>query len=138
MAISKAQLKAADIRMAAEIARGPVAHAARYDSRRGLVVITLDRGCEFSFPVALAEGLKGASRAGLSQIEISPTGLGLHWPLLDADLYVPALIEGVFGSRRWMRQIGRLGGSSRSSAKVQAARENGRRGGRPRKTRPAP
>jgi hypothetical protein len=26
---------------------------------------------------------------------------GLHWPKLDADLYIPALMQGVFGSRRW-------------------------------------
>jgi len=46
----------------------------------------------------------------LRKIKISPNGLGLHWPLLDADLYVPDLIEGAFGSRRWMQQIGKLGG----------------------------
>ncbi|MER8672015.1 DUF2442 domain-containing protein [Mesorhizobium sp. M1156] len=33
---------------------------------------------------------------------ISPTGLGLHWPQLDADVDVPALLQGVFGSKRWM------------------------------------
>jgi len=47
------------------------------------------------------------------------------------DLYVPGLIEGAFGSRRWMQQIGKLGGASRSSVKAKAARENGKRGGRP-------
>jgi hypothetical protein len=57
----------------------------------------------------------------------------LHWPLLDADLYVPSLIEGAFGSRRWMQQIGKVGGSIRSSIKAKAARENGKRGGRPRR-----
>ena len=49
----------------------------------------------------------------------------------DADLYVPGLIEGAFGSRRWMQQIGKLGGSSRSTVKAEASRENGKRGGRP-------
>ena len=60
-----------------------------------------------------------------------PNGLGLHWPQLDADLYVPAPIEGAFGSRRWMQHIGELGGSARSAAKAKALRENGTRGGRP-------
>src|SRR5580658_2994541 len=60
-----------------------------------------------------------------------PSGLGLHWPQLDADLYVPALIEGAFGSRRWMQHIGELGDSARSAAKAKASRENGTRGGRP-------
>lgn len=59
-------------------------------------------GLEFSFPPALAEGLADAAPADLADIVISPTGLGLHWPKLDADLYVPALLQGVFGSQRWM------------------------------------
>jgi hypothetical protein len=89
MAITKDQFKAANARGAAAVARGPIAQAARYDSRRGLIVITLEGGCEFAFPVALAEGLADAPRSKLRKIKISPNGLGLHWPLLDADLYVP-------------------------------------------------
>jgi hypothetical protein len=132
MAITKAQFKAANARGAATVARGPIAHAARYDARRRLIVITLDGGCEFAFPTDLAEGLADMPRSKLAKIQISPNGLGLHWPLLDADLYLPSLIEGAFGSRRWLEHIGKLGGSSRSSIKTQASRENGRRGGRPR------
>jgi hypothetical protein len=58
--------------------------------------------------------------------------LGLHWPKLDTDLYVPALLQGVFGSKQWMaQQLGAQGGRSRTAAKVAAARANGRKGGRP-------
>ena len=132
MAVTKEQFKAANARGAAAVSRGPIARAVRYDSRRGLIVITLEGGCEFSFPVALAEGFADAPRSKLAKIKISPNGLGLHWPLLDADLYVPGLIEGAFGSRRWMQQIGKIGGASRSPVKARASRENGKRGGRPR------
>src|SRR5277367_3497565 len=83
MAISKEQFKAANARGAAVTARGPIARAARYDSRRGLIVIALEGGCEFAFPVALAEGLADAPRSKLAKIKISPNGLGLHWPLLE-------------------------------------------------------
>jgi hypothetical protein len=131
MAITKEAFKAANARGAAALSRGPIARAVRYDSRRGLIVITLEGGCEFSFPVALTEGLADAPRSKLAKIKISPNGLGLHWPLLNADLYVPGLIEGAFGSRRWMQQIGKIGGASRSSVKARASRENGKRGGRP-------
>jgi hypothetical protein len=106
MAITREQFKAANARGAAALERGPIARAARYDSRRGLIVITLKGGCEFAFPIALAEGLADAPRSKLAKITVSPNGLGLHWPLLDADLFVPGLIEGAFGSRRWMQQIG--------------------------------
>jgi hypothetical protein len=131
MVITKEQFKAANARGAAAVSRGPIARAVRYDSRRGLIVITLEGGCEFSFPVSLAEGLADAPRSKLAKVKISPNGLGLHWPLLEADLYVPGLIEGAFGSRRWMQQIGKIGGASRSPVKARASRENGKRGGRP-------
>ena len=82
----------------------------------------------------MAEGLADAKPADLAIIEITPAGLGLHWPKLDADLYLPALLEGVFGSPRWRAGLlGKSGGLARTEAKVAAARENGRRGGRPRK-----
>jgi hypothetical protein len=56
MAITREQIKAENKRGSAAIARGPVARAARYDARRALIVISLEGGCEFSFPTALAEG----------------------------------------------------------------------------------
>jgi hypothetical protein len=68
----------------------------------------------------------------LAKIDINPSGLGLHWPLLDADLYVPGLVEGTLGSRQWMQHIGQLGGLARTAAKARAARTNGKKGGRPR------
>jgi hypothetical protein len=77
-----------------------------------------------------------AKPVALAEIEISPTGLGLHWPKLDANLYLPTLLQGMFGSKRWMAQhLGSAGGRVRSVAKAEAVRENGRKGGRPRKER---
>lgn len=115
--------------------RGPRAVAARYDAGRGRVVITLASGVEIGLAPRDVEGLAGASAEDLRTIEVEGLGLGIHFPRLDADLYVPALLEGVLGSRRWMAaRLGAAGGQARSAAKAAAARENGRRGGRPRKT----
>jgi hypothetical protein len=128
-----------DIRQAEQAARtemeaSPRVVAARFDRRRARVVRSLDNDVELTFPPDLAEGLDKASAADLATIEISPTDLGLHWPKLDADLWVLALLNGVFGSPRWMAGVmGRKGGRARSDAKIAAARANGRRGGRPRK-----
>jgi hypothetical protein len=64
----------------------------------------------------------------------APSGFGIHFPVLDADLYVPGILEGFLGSKRWMAsRLGQLGGQSRSRAKRAASRANGRLGGRPRK-----
>ena len=108
---------------------------ARYTRRRQRVIVQLSTGVEVTFPVAVAEGLAGASHEDLAEIEISPTGQGLHWLQLDADLYVPTLLQGAFSSRSWMAtHMGAAGGKSRSLAKTTAVREKGRKGGRPRRT----
>ena len=134
MATTEDTLKRAEATMALQRQTG-AAIAARYDRRVGRIVVTLQSGLELAFPPRLAEGLQGASVEALSQIELTPSGLGLHWPQLDADLFVPGLIEGVFGSKAWMaREMGAKGGRTRSEAKAEAARQNGKRGGRPRKT----
>lgn len=106
--------------------------AARYDSRTSRILVRLNTGLELAFPSSLTEGLAGASPAELADIEISPAGLGLHWPKLDADVYIPALLQGIFGSRRWMAaQLGAAGGRVRSKTKAASSRANGRKGGRP-------
>jgi hypothetical protein len=125
-------LEASNTRARRVAARGPRAIAARYV--KGRVVVDLDNDCSFAFPASRAQRLSGASAADLREVEITPSGLALHWPKLDADLYLPALLRGVLGSRQWMAQIGRVGGRSTSPAKAAAARANGAKGGRPRKT----
>lgn len=132
MEITEQQMREARERMEEE-RRGGYAVAARYDSPTECIAVELNTGVKVFFPVRLLEGLAGASPEELGDIEISPAGLGLHWPALDADLYVPGLMQGVFGTRKWMAaQLGSAGGKARTSAKATAARENGRKGGRPR------
>jgi len=121
-------------RAAERLANGPVAVDAHYDRRRDRVVINLNTGVEVAFPPGIAQGLQKAAPSDLSAIELSPSGFGIHFPKLDAHLYLPALLQGVFGSKAWMAaQLGAEGGKSRSRAKTVAARANGKRGGRPRK-----
>lgn len=133
MAITEQAFAQAEKRAKAHRQAG-YAVAARYDRRTSRVVVKLNTGVQISFPPRLAEGLADASPDDLTVIEISPSGLGLHWPKLDADLYVPGLLAGQLGSKRWMAaQLGAAGGSRRSPAKAVSSRENGRKGGRPRK-----
>ena len=118
---------------ASAAASEPRARAARYDAGNRRVVVDLSNGCTFMFPVQLAQGLSGAGDADLAQVEVLPGGEGLHWEQLDADLSVPRLVMGIFGSGAWVRELGRKGGSASSTAKRKAARANGRKGGRPAK-----
>jgi hypothetical protein len=107
---------------------GPCAIAAYYFADRSLGV-ELDNGVMLRVPVSLIQGLGEASDEALAAIEISPVGWSLHFPAIDADVYVPSLFRGIYGSCAWMRELG----SRTSPAKAAAARENGKKGGRPRK-----
>ena len=104
MEVSESDVQQAEARMQALRSAG-YAVSARYDAQQQRVAVRLHNGVHFSFPAALAEGLAGAAPGDLAEIEISPAGLGLHWPRLDADLYVPALLQGVFGSQAWMARL---------------------------------
>ncbi|MDP1613455.1 MAG: DUF2442 domain-containing protein [Sulfuritalea sp.] len=130
---------AANKRGVERVRKTPIATAVRYDRRIGRLVIDLSSGIEIAFRPHDAQGLEHAKVSDLSEIEISPSGLGIHFPKLDADLYLPSLLEGFLGSRRWIAaQNGKIGGKATSDAKVAAARNNGKLGGRPRKaTAPA-
>jgi hypothetical protein len=133
--VTREELRAASRRADRKRAARPIAVAARYDGRAGRVVVRLSNDVEVSFPPSATEGLEHAKPAQLSTIEISPSGLGLHWPKLDADLFVPGLLEGALGSRRWMAaRLGKQGGQARSEAKSAASRNNGKLGGRPRRS----
>ena len=132
-----AQIPAARKRARAERQAEPVAVTARFDRQRRCIEVELSNGCQFSFPAALGQGLQGAADKDLAQVEIAPGGTGLHWECLDADLLISSLLQGIFGTRHWMQALGRAGGRVRSKAKAKAARANGRKGGRPRKPRPA-
>jgi Protein of unknown function (DUF2442) len=111
-----------------------VARSARYERKRDRIVVELNTGAEFAFPPHRVQGLEQAKPSDLEPIEITPSGFGLHFPKLDADLLLPALLQGIFGSRKWMAaELGARGGRVKSKAKARAARTNGKQGGRPRK-----
>src|ERR1700692_1062359 len=112
----------------------PKAVSAHYDRKSGHIVISLSSKLLLSFSPRDAQGLENAKPSQLDEIEITPSGFGIHFPKLDADLYVPGLLEGFLGSKSWMAsRLGRIGGQSTSKVKKAASRANGRLGGRPRK-----
>jgi hypothetical protein len=131
--LTTAEFAAAKARGEARM-RGPRAASAHYDAGRNRVIVRLTTGVELGVAPHDVEGLRHASIEDLKVIEVEAFGLGIHFAKFDADLYVPALLQGVLGSKRWMAaQLGSAAGRAHSPAKAAASRENGKRGGRPRK-----
>ena len=116
----------------AKLATQPRAAKAHYDARKARLVVELTNGVILMLPPKLLQGLKGATTAQLSEVELAPLGTGLHWEALDADLSVAGLAAGVFGSKAWMSELARHAGSRTSARKAASSRLNGKRGGRPR------
>jgi hypothetical protein len=131
MELGEAQIAAAEERGRIAAMTEPRAASARYDRRRGRMVIALTNGCSFTFPPRLAQGLEGASDDEIAAFEVLGNGYGLHWEALDVDLSIPGLLAGLFGTKAFMA---RHAGKTRSPAKAAAARANGAKGGRPRKS----
>lgn len=111
----------------------PRVKAIRYLPAERKFVLDLKNGTSFMFPADLVQGLTGARDAALEQVNITPSCEGLDWSVLDVQVGVPALMMGIFGTKAWMAELGRRGGSKTSEAKRKAGRENGKKGGRPKK-----
>jgi hypothetical protein len=127
------------IERAKHLDNGPRVIAVEYRSGAGLdlLILRLSDGRRQLIAREDLEGLQHASKEQIGRIEIIGNGTGLHWPDLNLDYYVPALLCNVYGTRRWMTMIGRQGGSARSAAKRKAAQKNGQKGGRPKRKRVA-
>ena len=112
----------------------PRATSARYDRARKLVVVKLENGALFGVPPRLLQGLENATAKQLGDVAVSSQGALVVWPEADVAHRVAHLRAGVFGARWWLREQAARAGRSKSQAKAAAARANGAKGGRPRKT----
>jgi len=132
--VSDTKLKRAEATGKTMLATEPRAAAVRYDRETGRVVIELTNGCSYAFPAALVQDLQNTRADKLADVRVDGYGFNLNFPALDVDLYFPALVSGIFGTRAWMtRELARIAGCRTSLAKASAARANGAKGGRPRK-----
>lgn len=73
--------------------RAPRAVAVRYLPSRDRVEIDLASGWSVQVPRSFSARLATASPQDCERVEIVDSGLSLHWPAIDEDWYVPAVIE---------------------------------------------
>lgn len=101
----------------------PRAVYARFDRRTHKVIVKLNTGIDFAFDPKLAPGLGDAAMDDFVGVSVEGVGSTLHFPRLDADFTVSRLLEGFLGPMDWTKR----------EARALASRENGKRGGRPKR-----
>ena len=70
-----------------------VAQSVKFDDE--MMHVSLADGRIISVPIIWFSSLRGATKAERENLEISPAGIGIHWPDLDEDLSVAGLMAGV-------------------------------------------
>jgi hypothetical protein len=77
----------------------PRAIKAWYAADTDRIFIELNTEIIMGFPSQRLQGLKDVTPRQLAEVEVMPSGYGLHWESLDVDLGVPELVAGLFGSK---------------------------------------
>jgi hypothetical protein len=115
----------------------PTVSTVRYDRSIGRIVIVFASGVHLAFPPGAVAGLETAGPDDFESAEISPSGLGVHFPKIDADVYLPALLEDLLGFRRWAAPpIEKAGRQVSREASTVTAQATGQLDGRPPKASP--
>ncbi len=108
----------------------PHAVSASYDQESKRIIVDLTNGSTFAFFPQYLQDMEHGTPEQFAEVEVLGSGYGLHWESLDVDFTVPGLLNGIFGTAKWMAQ---KAGQTTSPAKAAAARANGAKGGRPKK-----
>jgi Protein of unknown function (DUF2442) len=101
-----------------------------------MLMLPLRSGVVVILATSSIPGLKHVrDETKIANVVVEGRGKALRWPDLDIDLSVPLLLAEALPIRSTGANA-RRAGSAKSPAKAAAVRENGKKGGRPRK-RPA-
>lgn len=128
-----------------------------YEPENNRIMAVLNNHLLIGLSADLGQEISQFSPEQLAGVIIGPGGTSLYWPQEGAGIEITSLLAGRFGSRKWMEklhqerqiplgnwfdspearsELARVAGSSKTPSKAKAARENGLKGGRPRKGEP--
>lgn len=111
--------------------------AVRYDRARKSIVLVFPSQIGFSIPVHLVNELAHAKVSELESIYLTPSGETLVVEGVDAYISTKGLIRDLLEAiprEILAAKFASIGGSKRSAVKKISSAENGRKGGRPKKT----
>lgn len=134
-----------DAEFAAALAAGRVdveteirAQAVRYVADRDAIEVVTTRDAGFLIPRGWIGALQDVPIEELAQLEIWPDGSAIELESRDIHISVDGLMTAILPAMLPTRTVAAIfasrGGRATSEAKRSSAQENGRRGGRPRKT----
>lgn len=106
--------------------------AVEYDGDSDALCLSLSSGICLSVPRSEIPPLATASPEELAHVYPGNGGATISQDELDVDVFVPGLLDRLFG-HTIRAELGRRSGRASTPAKTKAARKNGRKGGRPRK-----
>jgi len=114
------------------------AQSVRYVADRDALEIVTSRNAGFLIPRQWIGALQDVSIEDLARLEVWPDGSAIEIEDLDIHIGVHGLLAaslpGLLSTRTLAAIFASRGGRATSAVKRSTARENGRRGGRPRKT----
>ncbi len=100
--VSDAEFRAATRRGRELVKNVPHAVAVRYEARLNRIMITLSNKLEVALDPKLSQALCEAKPSQLKKIEIDGAGFALFFPKLDDGIYLPSLLRGIFGAKKWL------------------------------------
>ncbi|MDA8232699.1 MAG: DUF2442 domain-containing protein [Magnetospirillum sp.] len=120
-------------RMATEFRAASV----RYDAARDTVELSMVDGWGLVFERRAVSQFAEVPPEEMARLEVSPVGTGLLLDARDIHVNVHGLVTSFISPHLMASTLGRKGGASSSDAKKRSSRENGRKGGRPKKVKAA-
>ncbi len=105
----------------------------RYSKATDMFVLSLRSGLILQVPRSMIEELHNVDPLACSHVQILGPGTGIAWDDVDIAVKTSTLIARVLSQGYSAATMGARGGSAKTANKATSARENGRKGGRPKK-----